>query len=108
MSITEQTFDDGSFSRYIVNADDLLMRVEDYDATGSLIMTVLYRYDAQGRNVERLVLDATGQQLRRLAFEYPASGAGCIYREYDANDTLVFTEPVDEAGQGPDHLSAGE
>lgn len=91
MRVEENKSEDGRLTRYLRSAADRLERLEDYDESGQLTMTVDYQYDDGGRNTERIVRRADGKQLRRLTFEFQDSMKGAVHREYDENDTLVFT-----------------
>lgn len=83
--------DDGSFTKYFHSQYGRLERLEDYDQNGKLILSVEYCYDDKDQNIERVVRDSSGKQIRRLSFEFNDSGSEEIHREYDANDVLLFT-----------------
>jgi hypothetical protein len=92
MSVTENEWEDGGFTRYVRSPSDRIERVEDYDREGHLKMVIEYRYDDRGRNHERVVRDGSGTQIRRLTFEFTDATKEVIQREYDGNDTLVSTQ----------------
>jgi hypothetical protein len=54
-------------------------------------MSVDYRYDEAGQNIERLVCGGDGKQIRRLEFDFDKSGKAVVHREYDGSNTLQFT-----------------
>lgn len=83
--------DDGGWTIDIYSDSGKRIRVEDYSASGELKLSVDYRYDAHGNNVERVVRNGSGGLLRRLEFDFDAQGKEIVHREYDASDNLVFT-----------------
>ena len=97
MRTTENRRKDGSFTRHVLSLADRLERTEDYDQKGQLTLAVEYRYDDQNRNIERIVRNAAGKQIRRLTFEFKPSVKGAVHREYDENDRLLFTRTEEDA-----------
>lgn len=94
MRTEEFRLDDGSFSKEFYSDSNRLTRVEDYSASGGLTLSVDYRYDPRGNNVERIVRDAEGRQIRRLEFEFDAHDRETVHREYDSADKLLFTRKL--------------
>jgi len=64
-----ENFDDGRQTARDYDAGDRLCRVETIDATGKVVVSIEYIYDAAGVNVERVVRDAQGEVKRRILFD---------------------------------------
>lgn len=94
MRTREFRSDDGRWSKETYSDTGRILRIEDYSPSGRLSLSVDYRYDDRGNNVERIVKDGNGRQIRRLAFDFDASGKEITHREYNDADELVFTRDL--------------
>jgi hypothetical protein len=71
-----EEFDDGRQTKRCFDAEDRLMRIETYDESGALKAAIDYVYNADNVNVERIVRDAAGNELRRIELDVAGQELG--------------------------------
>ena len=94
MQVREDRGDDNSSTKYHYSDTGELLRLEDFDRDGQLTLTVDYRYDERGNNVERIIRNAQGKLVRRLEFDFDAEGNEVVHREFNDKNVLQFTQRV--------------
>jgi hypothetical protein len=62
-------FDDGTKTVRFFDEDNRIVRMETFFEDGGLKVSIEYVYDAFGFNVERIVCDGKGKELRRMYFD---------------------------------------
>jgi RHS repeat-associated protein len=77
----------GEYWTYAWNATNQLTLATDYNANGSLIQSVTFKYDAFGNLVEQDVYAASNQQTAVTKFAYDA--AGNIWADLNGSNQLI-------------------
>lgn len=99
-----ERFEDGRQTVRCFNEHDQLLRIESLDEQGSLKVSTDYLYNEAGLNIERLVCDAAGTVLRRIAFdehgrEVDAESGGQVrWRSLDGTEGGVAEKGQEKVG----------
>jgi hypothetical protein len=64
-----ERFDDGRQTVRCFDESNRLVRIETYASDEALKAAIDYLYDANGHNIERIVRNAAGDELRRMHFD---------------------------------------
>jgi|GEM_PF-2103272 len=95
-----ERFDDGRQTVRCYDENNRLSRIETYATADTLKVAIDYLYDPAGNNIERIVRNAAGAELRRMHFdsegnEIPDPDAGPVrWAAMDGSD-----EGVDPRGE---------
>jgi len=71
-----ETFEDGHKSVCYYDSNNVLCRIETFNANDKLKVSVDYRYDKAGNNVERVVRDPLRNVLRRIILDETGQEVG--------------------------------
>ena len=91
-------YEDGSYSIYEYDANDLLLTYTYYEADGTVIERTEHTYDANGNRVMSTDYDGSGVVTGWTESEYDANGNCSVQTGYDANGAMEWrTEYTREA-----------
>ena len=100
-----ETFADGQKSVCYYDQDDVLSRIETLDASDNLKISIEYRYDESGVNVERVVRDSGGNILRRIVLDAagqevgPADSGPVRWKSMDGTDEGFGVKGQEKVGK---------
>jgi hypothetical protein len=101
MALTKriERWDDGTSTAFYSDEAGREHRVEDFDATGTLVLSIDRQYNESGANIGWTVFDhKTERTLRRFEVVFTPEGRPVELREYDEREAFVQTHELDEDG----------